>query len=82
MYDTERSPPARRAKMRSMHSIAKASPQMRALTGALQNCGGEAPLARKLGVSVDVLSGWLRGHDLLPADMYLRARDLAAVRKR
>jgi hypothetical protein len=68
--------------MRSMHSIAKASPQMRALTGALQNCGGEAPLAKKLGVSVEILSGWLRGHDVVPADMYLRARGLAAVRKR
>jgi hypothetical protein len=55
---------------------------MRALAGALQDCGGEAPLAKKLGVSIEVLSGWLRGHDVLPADMYLRARGLAAVRKR
>ena len=55
---------------------------MRALAGALQDCGGEAPLAKKLGVTVDVLSGWLRGHDVLPADMYLRARELAAARKR
>ena len=55
---------------------------MRALAGALQDCGGEVPLARKLGVSVEVLSGWLRGHVVLPADMYLRARGLAAVRKR
>jgi len=55
---------------------------MRALAGALQDCGGEAPLAKKLGVSVEVLSGWLRGHDVLPPNMYLRARDLAAVRRR
>jgi hypothetical protein len=55
---------------------------MRALAGALQDCGGEAPLAKKLGVSVEVLSGWLRGHDVLPANMYLRARDLAAPRRR
>jgi DNA-binding transcriptional regulator YdaS (Cro superfamily) len=55
---------------------------MRDLASALQDCGGEAPLAKKLGVSVEVLSGWLRGHDALPADMYLRARSLAAVRKR
>ena len=65
-----------------MHAMAKPSPQMRALAGALQDCGGEAPLAKKLGVSVEVLSGWLRGHDLLPADMYLRARGLDTVRKR
>jgi hypothetical protein len=55
---------------------------MRALAGALVDCGGEAPLAKKLGVSVEVLSGWLRGRDVLPADMYLRARELAAVRRR
>jgi hypothetical protein len=55
---------------------------MRALAGALQDCGGEAPLAKKLGVSVEVLSGWLRGHDVLPAEMYIRARSLAAVRRR
>ena len=62
--------------------MAKPSPQMRALAGALQDAGGEAPLAKKLGVSVEVLSGWLRGHDAIPADMYLRARSLAAVRRR
>ena len=60
----------------------KPSSQMRALTGALQDCGGEAPLARKLGVSIEVLSGWLRGREVVPAEMYLRARELAAVRKR
>ena len=53
-----------------------------ALAGALQDCGGEAPLAKKLGVSIEVLSGWLRGHDVLPPDMYLRARVLAAPRRR
>ena len=58
------------------------SPQMRALAGALQDCGGEAPLARKLGVSVELLSGWLRGHEALPADIYLRARKLCAVPRR
>jgi len=62
--------------------MAKPSSQMRALTGAMLDCGGEAPLAKKLGVSIEVLSGWLRGHDVVPADMYLRARELAAVRKR
>jgi len=62
--------------------MSKPSPQMHALSRALQDCGGEAPLAKKLGVSIEVLSGWLRGHDVLPADMYLRARELAAVRRR
>jgi hypothetical protein len=79
MFDTERYRRACQAKIRSM---AKPSPQMRALAGALQDCGGEAPLAKKLGVTTEVLSGWLRGHEVLPPDMYLRARVLAAVRKR
>lgn len=55
---------------------------MRALAGALQDCGGEAPLAKKLSVSVEVLSGWLHGREALPADMYIKARQLAAVRRR
>lgn len=62
--------------------MAKPSPQMHALSRALADCGGEAPLARKLGVSVEVLSSWLRGQEVLPANMYLRARELAAVRRR
>jgi DNA-binding transcriptional regulator YdaS (Cro superfamily) len=55
---------------------------MLTLSRALQDCGGEAPLAAKLGVSVEVLSGWLRGHEVVPPDMYLRARYLAGVRGR
>jgi DNA-binding transcriptional regulator YdaS (Cro superfamily) len=62
--------------------MTKPSAQMNALSRALQDCGGEAPLAKKLGVSVEVLSGWLRGRDVLPAEMYIRARELAAVRRR
>ena len=65
-----------------MPPMAKPSPQMQALSRALQDCGGEAPLAAKLGVSVEVLSGWLRGHEVVPPGMYLRARHLAAVRRR
>jgi hypothetical protein len=65
-----------------MEPMAKASPQMQTLSRALADCGGEAPLAKKLGVSVEILSGWLRGHDVLPASMYLRARELAAIRRR
>ena len=79
MFATARRRLAPRPKMQPM---AKPSPQMRALAGALQDCGGEAPLAKKLGVSVEVLSGWLRGHDVLPANMYIRARELAAPRRR
>ena len=79
MFATAQRRPARQPKM---HAMAKPSPQMRALAGALQDCGGEAPLAKKLGVSIEVLSGWLRGHDVLPPDMYLRARVLAAPRRR
>jgi len=55
---------------------------MQALSRALQDCGGEAPLAKKLGVSVELLSGWLRGHEVVPAEMYLRARHLGAPRRR
>lgn len=62
--------------------MAKPSPQMNALSRALQDCGGEAPLAKKMGVSVEILSGWLRGHEVLPPIMYLKARELAAVRRR
>lgn len=65
-----------------MPLMSKPSPQMRALAGALQDCGGEAPLAKKLRVSLEVLSGWLHGREALPADMYLKARELAAVRRR
>ena len=62
--------------------MAKPSPQMNALSRALQDCGGEAPLAKKMGVSVEILSSWLRGHEVLPPIMYLKARELAAVRRR
>jgi hypothetical protein len=55
---------------------------MQALSRALRGCGGEAPLAAKLRVSVEVLSGWLRGHEVLPPDMYLRALFLAGARRR
>ena len=79
MYATARRRLTHQPKMQPM---AKPSPQMQTLSRALADCGGEAPLAKKLGVSVEVLSGWLRGQDVLPANLYLRARDLAAVRRR
>ena len=65
-----------------MQPMAKPSLQMQALSRALQDSGGEAPLAKKLGVSIEVLSSWLRGHEVVPPLMYIRARELAAVRKR
>ena len=79
MYATARSAPACPPKMQPM---AKPSLQMQALSRALQDSGGEAPLAKKLGVSIEVLSSWLRGHEVVPPLMYIRARELAAVRKR
>lgn len=79
MYATAQSAPARPPKMQPM---AKPSLQMQALSRALQDSGGEAPLAKKLGVSIEVLSSWLRGHEVIPPSMYIRARELAAVRKR
>ena len=72
----------RLSRQRKMEPMAKPSPQMSTLSRALQDCGGEAPLAKKMGVSVEVLSGWLRGHEVLPPSMYLLARELAAVRRR
>jgi DNA-binding transcriptional regulator YdaS (Cro superfamily) len=45
---------------------------MRTLRRALQHCGGEAPLAKVLDVSVEALSSWLTGRETLPAESYLR----------
>jgi DNA-binding transcriptional regulator YdaS (Cro superfamily) len=52
---------------------------METLWRALQRCGGEPGLAKALGVTKEILSGWLVGHDPLPAAMYLKARSLAAA---
>lgn len=52
------------------------SPQMRTLSLALSACGGEAPLAKALGVTAQALTRWLAGHEALPASVYLRARAL------
>jgi hypothetical protein len=75
------SAPARAGAPGKMRRMAKPSPQMQTLARALQGSGGEAPLARKLGVSVETLSAWLRGEEPLPAGMYLRARELGGVRR-
>lgn len=79
MYATAQPTPTRPPKMQPM---AKPSMQMQTLSRALQDSGGEAPLAKKLGVSLEILSSWLRGHEVIPPIMYIRARELAAVRKR
>jgi DNA-binding transcriptional regulator YdaS (Cro superfamily) len=62
-----------------MRPVSIATPQLRTLRLALQDCGGEAALANVLGVSVEVLSSWLRGQEALPATIYLRALDLVAA---
>lgn len=73
-YRTEKAGAAR--KMSAMSTI---TPQMRTLQRALKDFAGEAELAKVLGVSVEVLSGWLRGEEALPATIYLRALDLVAT---
>ena len=64
-----------------MSSMAQNSPQMRTLSLALKSCGGEAPLAKALGVSAADLSSWITGRDVLPASVYIRARSLLATRR-
>jgi len=49
---------------------------MQTLSRALQALGGEAPLAKKLGVSSLALTRWLSGREAVPASVYLRARAL------
>ena len=54
---------------------------MQTLSNALRACGGEAPLAKALGVSAQAMTEWLTGRVALPAGLYLKARALA-TRKR
>ena len=76
MFDTERKQPALRPRIAAVPGI---TPQMRTLQRALQDFAGEAELAKVLGVSVERLSTWLRGEEVLPASVYLRALDLVAT---
>ena len=55
------------------------TPQVRTLQRALEDCGGEAELAKVLGVSVEILSRWLTGLEALPTTTYVRALDLVAT---
>ena len=61
--------------------MSKPSPQMQTMTLALRACGGEAPLAKALGVSTQAISDWLAGRGALPADVYLKARALGRGRR-
>jgi len=67
---------ALRANMRAMSTTML---QLRTLQRALQDCGGEAELAKALDVSVEILSCWLGGHEALPATIFLKALDLVAT---
>ncbi len=54
------------------------TPQTRTLKRAIERCGGEIALAKALGVTIEVLSGWLTGDDV-PPKIYLSALDIVAM---
>ena len=54
------------------------TPQTRTLNRALERCGDEIVLAKALGVTIEVLSGWLAGDDV-PSKIYLSALDIVAI---
>ncbi len=54
------------------------TPQTRTLICALERCGDETALAKALGVTIEVLSGWLGGDDV-PPKIYLSALDIVAM---
>jgi hypothetical protein len=62
-----------------MPRMAQPSPQMRTLAQALKDCGGEAQLAKKLGVAVEDLARWVGGQAALPVSVYCKALDLVAA---
>jgi hypothetical protein len=69
-----------RARAIAEHAAVSAiTPQIRTLQRALEDCDGEAELARLLGVSVALLSAWLSGQDAVPTNIYVRALDLVAT---
>jgi len=76
MCDTERKKLALRL---NICLVSIPTPQMRTLQRALKDFTGEAELAKVLGVSVETLSCWLRGDEVLPASIYLKALDLVAT---
>jgi hypothetical protein len=73
-YRTEEAgPPRQDARMST------STPQLRTLRLALEDCDGEAHLARVLGVSLELLSRWLSGQVAVPTNIYVRALDLVAT---
>ena len=54
------------------------TPQTRTLNRALERCGGEIALAKALGVTIEVLAGWLTGDDV-PLKSYFSALDIVAI---
>jgi len=65
-----------------MRPMSRPTPQQAAMQRALSSCGGEAPLAKALGVSVAELSLWLRGREDLPVSVYCKALEMTAGRRR
>ena len=54
------------------------TPQTRTLNRASERCGGEIALAKVLGVTIEVLSGWFTG-DEVPLKIYFSALDIVAI---
>jgi DNA-binding transcriptional regulator YiaG len=54
------------------------TPQTRTLKRAIERCGSEVALAKALGVTIEVLSGWFTGDDV-PSKIYLSALDIVAI---
>ena len=59
--------------------MSTATPQMRTLAHALEDCGGRTALANALGVAAEDLARWLSGEAVLPVSGYFRALDLVAT---
>jgi hypothetical protein len=55
------------------------TPQTRTLERAIERCGGEVALAKALGVTIEVLSRWFAGDDVVPLQTYLSALDIVAI---
>ena len=62
--------------------MSKSSPQMRTMQKALQECGGEAALAKVLNVPAEALSRWLTAREVMPVTVYFRVLDLVAAGRR
>ena len=58
----------------------KLSPQMHVLTRALRERGGEAALAKALGVPAETLTRWLSGHEAIPPAVYFKTLGLSKGR--